>query len=1053
MDRGDVTEEERRALAAIDFEWAATPDNVWERSPFHVDGLHGDAERTILRGVHDARFGDSSSPIGVVIQGQKGVGKTHLLGWSREQVYDNEGYFFLVGLLDERSFWQSTALAVVDGLYRRASSGETQLTAFLRKLAGLTGVPGPLQDSVAGDVPLSRKDLDVFIRALRTYDPQVGIKCADTARALVVYASPDDTMNIGHDYLSAMDEVKRGERAKWGIRQKVKPAQDIVSELSWLLSLAGPIVIAVDQIDTLASQYDDPRTGDQGNDPRTNRIFEQVAAGLMDLRQLTRRTLTLVSCIPASWAHIKNKTVDTVAHRFREATHLGAILDSALARALIERRVGAAFDEIGFSPPYATWPVRETAFEDARYYTVRELLMRVDAHVRSCLRDGEVRELDRLDSEPEAAAPATSGAAEPVSDRAMAELTARFNELKASANVSAALDPATEDAVMPGLLSAGLDSWIRELGDNGRDYRQDPPPSAKPTLHGQLHRSLSETTEDELVWAFRAIASTNPIAALNRLRATCTVVRLDAEVGKRTLIIIRNSRWSRGRVTRDVLDTLTKAGGRTVRVSEDDLRTFDALRQLLTERHPDLGTWLLANRPAGSTELFRAVLPEVPAAPVGIAAGRDEASSGEQVILIGETEDREVQVTVALESLRKHITIFAGSGSGKTVFIRRVIEECALQGISAIVLDPNNDLARLGRSWPEPPTAWRPGDADKARKYLADTDFVVWTPGRKAGRPLSFQPLPDFRSILDNADELNAAIDTAVAALAPRANVDGRTRNARLGQAVLREALRYFADHGEGTLRDFITVLDDLPDGVSELAKAHKIAGEMAQTLMAATVNDPLFGGAGEPADPGILLTPERGKKARISVISFVGLQSDEQRQSFVNQLQMSLFSWIKKNPAGDQPLGGLFVMDEAQTLAPASPMTACTHSTITLASQARKYGLGLVFATQAPKALHNRIPGNSVTQFFGFLNSPTQIAAAREMARAKGSDIPDISRLTRAQFYVAREGFGFEKIRTALCLSHHPPSPLSPEEVIALAADRRPTEPHDADPPELGAG
>ena len=46
---------------------------------------------------------------------------------------------------------------------------------------------------------------------------------------------------------------------------------------------------------------------------------------------------------------------------------------------------------------------------------------------------------------------------------------------------------------------------------------------------------------------------------------------------------------------------------------------------------------------------------------------------------------------------------------------------------------------------------------------------------------------------------------------------------------------------------------------------------------------------------------------------------TDGERQSFVNQLQMALFAWIKKHPAGDRPLGGLFVMDEAQTLAPAS--------------------------------------------------------------------------------------------------------------------------------------
>jgi hypothetical protein len=45
----------------------------------------------------------------------------------------------------------------------------------------------------------------------------------------------------------------------------------------------------------------------------------------------------------------------------------------------------------------------------------------------------------------------------------------------------------------------------------------------------------------------------------------------------------------------------------------------------------------------------------------------------------------------------------AGAGSGKTVLLRRIVEEAALAGIPAIVIDPNNDLSRLGDAWPERP--------------------------------------------------------------------------------------------------------------------------------------------------------------------------------------------------------------------------------------------------------------------------------------------------------------------------------------------------------------
>jgi hypothetical protein len=391
-------------------------------------------------------------------------------------------------------------------------------------------------------------------------------------------------------------------------------------------------------------------------------------------------------------------------------------------------------------------------------------------------------------------------------------------------------------------------------------------------------------------------------------------------------------------------------------------------------------------------------------------------------------------VRTALESLRKHTVIFAGSGSGKTVLVRRLVEACALQGVSSIVLDPNNDLARLGDPWPQPPTTWNGGDAARAAAYFAGTEVVVWTPRREAGRPLSLHPLPEFAAVRDDPDELGLALDTAVAALAPRARVDGRTAKADKSRAVLREALDYFARRGGTGLHAFLDLLAELPEDVTTLARAPEIAADMAQTLTAARINDPLFGGSGVPLDPGVLLTPRADRRARVSVISMIGLATTEQRQSFVNQLQMALFAWVKQHPAGDRPLGGLFVMDEAQTLAPSGALTACTESTLALASQARKYGLGLVFATQAPRGIHNRIVGNAATQIYGFLNSPIQVAAVKEMARARASAVADISRLSAGEFYAVGEGLPFQKLATPMCLSHHPRSALTAEEVLARA-------------------
>jgi DNA helicase HerA-like ATPase len=478
---------------------------------------------------------------------------------------------------------------------------------------------------------------------------------------------------------------------------------------------------------------------------------------------------------------------------------------------------------------------------------------------------------------------------------------------------------------------------------------------------------------------------------------------------------------------------------------------------MLDKHDPALLPWLVSRGPAGNTELFRKVFEGGPdtwrsptaagdASPAPVADAPVEGAETaeptsvedaptEPMVPTGRTTATDKQVAVPLRILRQHSVVFAGSGSGKTVLLRRLIEECALHGVSSIVLDPNNDLARLGDTWPAAPAGWNPGDAARAGEYLAGTDVVVWTPRKQHGRPLVLRPLPVFADVLDDREEFEQVVEAAVAGLVPRVRLTASKLD--IGTAVLKQALAYYAQDGSSDLTGFVELLLDLPDGVSDFRGAAKLAADMAERLKAATIVDPLFGGEGAPLDPGILLTPAPGKRARVSVISFIGLPTDAQRQTFVNQLQLALFSWIKKNPAGDRPLGGLLVMDEAQDFAPSGAATACTESTLKLSAQARKYGLGLMFATQAPRGLHNRIPGNAATQFFGRLNSGVQINAAAELARRKGGDVEDIARLTSGLFYAASDGVRFDKVRMPMCLSHHPSSALTEEEVLARAQGR----------------
>ena len=1014
-----MTEQLRQALAALHFNSADGPDDVWHASPSHVDGLHTRTEHRIRTGVLEARQSDGSSPIGLALQGQRGVGKTHLLGGVRQVVQREGGYFFLIDLTTGAAFWEDVAEAMRSELLQCNDDGGLQLTELLKRLCDKAKVPAAVASAILGDAVLTIDDLHGFVAAIRRVDARVAVECGDTIRALVLYAAFDSKSITGKDYLAGLPEAGDGDRRHWGIHPQPKSLRALVTDISRVLSLTGPSVIAIDQLDSLIDKKIEA-VDEKVMDPELARELALIADGLMQLRETTRRTLSIVSCLPDTWKLLTSVASDTVEDRFHETPILGAIVDPRLGQALVEKWLGVIYQTIGFTPPHPTWPVAPSAFgESWTTYTPRQLLRRIQEHAEAGVH-GELRELSSFDEEVVEAA--WEIGPEP---SYFAEFDRRFAELRRGADVNAAFSQYTEDSIMPELLHAALRSWINEVGNDDKSWETVPPDSGR-QLHAGVRRTLDEERDLAERWMFRAIAPRHGNKVLRLVREARDAAGIRLGVRNRHLVLLgHGTRGWGGAVTKTVVNDLAQVGSPRLEITEEDVRTFSALREMLAEQSYELLNWLVARRPASRTTFLREILPGPTQSRANHQETRPPPAAGE--IVLGMDDE----IRVELASLRKHAVIFAGSGAGKTVLLRRIVEECALHGVSSIVLDPNNDLARLGEAWPEPPAGWRPVDTGRAAEYLANTEVVVWTPGRAGGRPLSFHPLPDFAAVREDADEFTAAVEAAVAALVPHARVGGGAKVAARGRAVLREALTHYARTEARSLTGFVDMLAELPDGVSQLATATRMAADLAETLRAAMVNDPLLGGAGEPADPAALLTPTPGKRARISVISFIGLPTDEQRQGFVSQLQLEVFAWLKRNPEADRPLGGLFVMDEAQTIAPSGGWTASTQSTILLASQARKYGLGLLLATQAPKGLHNQVTGNATTQFFGRLNSPAQIAAANEMARAKGSTVEDISRLERGQFYVTGDTFGFRRMRAPLCLSHHPPSPLRLEEVL----------------------
>jgi DNA helicase HerA-like ATPase len=72
------------------------------------------------------------------------------------------------------------------------------------------------------------------------------------------------------------------------------------------------------------------------------------------------------------------------------------------------------------------------------------------------------------------------------------------------------------------------------------------------------------------------------------------------------------------------------------------------------------------------------------------------------------------------------------------------------------------------------------------------------------------------------------------------------------------------------------------------------------------------------------------------------------------------------------------------RTFAPSQAGTACKASALSLAAQARKYGLGMIFASQRPKGIDNRIVSSCATHVYGRRIAPATIEANRELMAAK---------------------------------------------------------------------
>jgi hypothetical protein len=1033
------------ALRAVDFNWTHGLHDVWSDPAFHVEALHKSTIDAIMDEFRLWTARPGSNPIGQVISGRAGVGKTHLLGTLRRRVWAERGWFVLIDIVGVSDFWATAAFGFLESLSRRMPSGLPQHKAIVSGVLEALSDDPIARSAIAGrpiGPPITKLEaVELMLDMLRRIDPANTLKHQDVFRSLVLLDSEESAS--AHAWLQGA-EIDEAKRRELKFSAGASRAVEVVRGLLWIMSLTGPTLIAVDQIDSIVSEANaapnpdllDPR--DAASVHRARAIVQTLAGGLMDLHDVKRRAMTVVSCLEITWPILKANTVAAAADRFQELPTLAPIGEAGIVAHLVGGRLARAYRALGYEPPYPTAPFRPEAIASAVGLRPRAILQRCQAHRLRCLAAGEALECFTL---------AEGGETAPRPAPPAADLEADYQRELRRADPSAwVADEASETPEWGALLVQTCELLLAHLAlpeTVDGVVRPDPDPN-NPSLHARLSFESREAGDREQHYCFRGVGQSHAVAFQTRLKAAMTASGIDAALKFRKLIVIRRGAPPSGAKTRALVEQFERAGGQFIAPSEDDFRVFLALRAMADADPPGFESWLGSRKPLFETTLFKAAGLAPPAFLGAAAAKPAEPPRPEPAPPPPPAEPRFISLgrrlsgnpaQLSTDLLPRHVAILSGTGSGKTALLRRIVEEAALIGIPAIVVDVNNDLSRLGDPWPERPEAFDDEDAAKASAYHSRVDVAIWTPGASSGAPLSPRLLPDFAAIGEGADPETAddraqAIEMARATLEPFIGASGA--KAALKRGVLADALRVFARRG-GSLDDLVALLADLPDEACAIGDARKLAGEIADQLRAAIATNPLLKSSGPPLDPELLFNGAPGK-TRVSVINLSGLASDAAKQSFVNQLQMTLFTWIKRHPS---PTGRLYALDEAQNFAPAQLETPCKRSAILLAAQARECGLGMIFATRDPKGVDAALISNCVTHFYGRASAPATIQAVQEMMAARGGAADDLGRLNPGEFYMSTEGATRPlKIRAPLCLSWHPANPPTAEEIFRKARE-----------------
>ncbi|MDX2475636.1 MAG: type IV secretion system DNA-binding domain-containing protein [Candidatus Krumholzibacteria bacterium] len=374
--------------------------------------------------------------------------------------------------------------------------------------------------------------------------------------------------------------------------------------------------------------------------------------------------------------------------------------------------------------------------------------------------------------------------------------------------------------------------------------------------------------------------------------------------------------------------------------------------------------------------------------------------------------------------LTTHAVCVGMTGSGKTGLCIGLLEEAALDGVPAIIIDPKGDISNLlltfpdllpddfepwinpddarrkGRDVPthaaETARTWREGlaswgqDGERIKRLKAAAEFRIYTPGSSAGEPVSIlaslaaprQPWAGNEEML--RDQIRG-VASAILGLAG-SDADPIRSPEHIFFATVIE--HYWRQGRSLDLADLIRALQEPPVrklGVFDvdtffppqkrLGLAMELNGLLAAPGFAAWLE-------GTPLDiDNMLYTPDGRPRHAIFNIAHL---DDAQRMFFVTLLLESTLAWTRRQ-SGTSSLRALLYMDELFGFMPPTANPPSKTPLLTLLKQARAFGLGVVLTTQNPVDLDYKGLSNTGTWFVGKLQTERDKARMMDGLESSG--------------------------------------------------------------------